>query len=154
MSTNSYHCKYCHQRKPTETALNRHIAHSAVCFQAYQDDLLRLTCTNIGINPSVNRRSANMDDLVVPDSLVDDSNIEVEMSKPDRTGPAQKKKEVPSIRRSEETEEEEDVDGAHSRNRYRRSYPGGYTVEILGKGQTKFQIWQEEQRLHGENEWV
>ena len=51
-------------------------------------------------------------------------------------------------------EVDEDVGADQSQNRYRVSYPDGDTAEILGKGKTRFQQWQEEKSLHGENNWA
>ena len=155
MPSNSYHCKYCHQRKLTETALNQHIAHSSVCFQAWQDDLVRLTSTNNAVDGGINRRPATMEDLRLQETLINDSKVQVEVSIPDQTGPAVQKLQASSIRHSEETDDDEDVnDKAHSQIQYRKGYPVGYAAEILGEGKTKFQIWQEERSLDGENEWA
>lgn len=155
MLSNVYPCKYCYQRKATETALNRHIAHSAKCFQSWQNDLQRLTSSNTGIGGSINRdhHSVPVDDS---DSLRNDSNVDVEMSIRDQTGPAQKKKPVPSLGGSEEPEtvDVDEVDDARSWRQYRRAYPTGYTAEILGEGKTKFEMLQDEQNLHGDNEWA
>lgn len=122
--------------KATETALNRHIAHSAACFKAWQDDLLRLTSTNTRVDGSINQRSATLDERIRPDSPV--NNLEVSIA-------------VPSIQGSEEMGHVEDVDDAHSQSRYSRGYPVRYAVEILGEGKTNFEIWEDEQ---SENEWA
>jgi hypothetical protein len=143
MPINSYHCKYCHQRKSTETALNRHVAHSAQCFKAWQDDLRRLTSTNIGTDGRIERHSATMDDLIPPDFLANESNVE-------ELGP------VTSFSRSGETDVDDidDIESARSESRYRRGYDDVYPVEILGTGQTKFQLLQEQQRLRSESDWA
>ena len=148
MPSNSYHCKYCHQRKSTETALNRHIAHSAVCFPAYQDDLLRLTSSDSGLDGGITRRTATMHDFMPPDSLGNECDVGGEVLIPDETGTQ------PFYQPSEETDDVEDADDCHSQSRYRRGYPVRYAVKVLGEGKTKFHIWQEEQSLHGENEWT
>jgi hypothetical protein len=93
-----------------------------------------------------------MDDLMPADILENDQDVEV--LRADQTVPAQKKSQVTSIWRSEETDDVDDIDDAHSQSRYRRGYRGLSSAEILGEGKTKFQIWQEGQSLHGENEWV
>lgn len=59
-----------------------------------------------------------------------------------------------STNRSEEINDVEDGDDTHSQSRYRKGYPGMYAAEILGKGKTKFEIWQQEQISHHENEWA
>ena len=146
MPSTLFHCKYCHQIKSTETALNRHIAHSARCFQSWQDDLVKLTSStsNIGVEGSINENAMS------PDSMLDVSNndSDVEMSIP--CGP--KKLPGPSILGSEETDAV--INDARSRSRYQKAYPAGYAAELLGKGKTKYEMWEENQRLHGENEWA
>jgi len=92
-----------------------------------------------------------MDDSMQPDSVDINSDVEVEVSAPEEMVLPKKKLAVSSIQRSEAPE---DIDDARSQSRYRRGYPVGYAPEILGEGKTKFKIWQEEQRLHGENEWA
>lgn len=150
MPSNSYHCKYCHRRQPTETALNRHIAHSTVCFQAWRDDLLKLSSGNVG---SMTRRAATMDGLMPLESS-DNSNVDVDLLIPDNRLPARKKMRESSYRPFDETDEAEDVNDAHSQSRYRIGYSVGYPIEILGQGMTKFRRWQEEQSLNGTNEWT
>ena len=154
MPSNLYLCKYCHQRKPTETALNRHIAHSATCFQSRQEDLLRLTSSNNGVEGSIDHRFLAMDDSMPQDFMpvVDDSNVDVEMSIPDKMIPGPKKLPVPSFSDSEESDSV--VNDACSQSRYKKMYPGGYAVKILGLGKTKYERWQEDQNLHGNNEWA
>ena len=78
MPVHSYRCKYCHQQKNTQTALNRHIAHSPRCFQLWQHEILNLSSTNTGVDcrTNLNSRSA---------PIGDDS--DVESSSPDRTVP-------------------------------------------------------------------
>ena len=147
MPSHSYHCKYCHHRKPTEMALNQHIAHSAICFTAYQEDLLNLTSTHNGMNCRITSHLAAMDNCMPLASLVNDREVEGEVLMPDPTAPV-------FYQRSEEPGDVEDVDDPWSQIRYCRGYPVGYAVKILGEGKTKFQIWQEEQSLRGENEWT
>jgi hypothetical protein len=108
------------------------------------------------VDGSINRRSRTMVDLMPADridnfSIVDD---EVEVSIPDQTVLAPSGARDSPIRDSEETDELEDVDDPRSQSRYRRGYPVGYAAKILGKGKTKFQSWQKEQNLHGQNEWA
>ena len=131
MSTESesYHCKYCHCRMPTKTALNRHIAHSAVCFSAYQDDILRLTSTNTGADGSITSRSGTMDNFMPPDSLVNDCEVEAEVLIPEQTAPAPKKK---VHQRSEDSDDVENVNDPHSQSRYWRGYPVGHAGKVLG----------------------
>lgn len=79
------------------------------------------------------------------------NNTDVEVPRHDQVAaPAPNK----NISRSEEMDDVEDIDDAYSLRRYKRRYPGRYEVEVLGEGKTKFQIWQEEQYLNGENEWA
>jgi hypothetical protein len=150
MPVNFYHCKYCHQKKSTETALNRHIAHSRACFKAWQDDLLKLSSTNLGIDSSgsINRRYATMDQLIAHDNIGTNSEVEESIPEmiPDHTF------EDRSFSRSEERDVQ-DVHDAHSQSRYRRRYTG-QAVEILGKGKTNFEAWQEAQTIHNDNEWA
>lgn len=146
MPSTSYRCKYCHQRKPTETALNRHIAHSALCYQAWQENIARLTSTDIAVDGSINRKLEES----MPQELLGNVS-DIEASRPDERVPPINKK--ISVRHSEEADDV-DVDDAHLQNRYRRGFPVRYAPEILGEGKTNFQIWQDEQTLHGENEWA
>lgn len=76
-----------------------------------------------------------------------------EMLVPDKPNPGPKEKPLASIQGSEAMDEVED-DDARSQSRYRKAYPGGYAAVILGEGKTKYQEWQENQRLHGDNQWA
>jgi hypothetical protein len=147
MPVHSYRCKYCHQQKNTQTALNRHIAHSPRCFQSWQHEILNLSSTNAGVDcrTNLNSRSA---------PIGDDS--DVESSSPDRTVPNEFPNEFhPSfVQLTDEVDEDVGVGADQPQTRYRVSYPGGYTPEILGEGKTRFQRWQEEKRLNGENDWA
>jgi hypothetical protein len=146
MPSKFYHCKYCHQIKQTETALNRHIAHSVPCFQSWQNELVRLTSSTIGVEGNINRRAGTMDDSLLPDSLGNDSNLDMDVVIFDKTIPDHKNA-VPSKRT-------EASDDAGSQSRYRKAYPGGYAAKILGEGKTNFQQWEEDESLHGKNEWA
>ena len=148
MPSQSYLCKYCHQTKPTQTALNRHIAHSAVCLQAWQENLLNLTSGGSG---SINSHFATINNSIPLDLLEnDDFNGEVAITEEIR--PASNNLQVSSLQRSEESGTGND---ARSQiRRYRKGYPVGYAAKIFGEGKTKFQIWKEDQILHGENEWA
>lgn len=154
MPSNLYICKYCHQRKPTETALNRHIAHSPICFRSWQDDLCRLSSLDSGPESNVNRGTPPMVDWTPHDSLVDDSNVdaELEVSIQDVPIPYPAKKKTSVHRSSEERDEGGDVDNPRSQTRYRRRFPR--PAKILGDGKTKFDTWKEEQDLHGGDEWA
>jgi hypothetical protein len=76
-----------------------------------------------------------MDDLIPPAFLANESNVELEELGPD-------------------VDDIDDVESACSESRYRREYDNAYPVEILGMGQTKFQLLQEQQRLRSESEWA
>lgn len=154
MPSESHHCRYCHQIKPTRTALNRHIAHSPTCFQAWQHDLLKLTSTKVGEN------AITLDDLM-PSTLGDGSDdSDIEMANPDETFlppddlPSRPNANIPQARQqSVEIEDVEDVDDPRSQSQYRVRYPGR-VAEILGEGKTCFEEWYETQRLNGENTWA
>ena len=112
MPSESHHCRYCHQIKPTQTALNRHITHSPTCFQAWQGDLLKLTSTKVGEN------ATTLDDLM-PSTLWDESNdSDIEMANPDETFlppddqlPSRPTANIPQARQqSVEIEDVDDVD--------------------------------------------
>jgi hypothetical protein len=149
MPSNLYLCKYCHQRKPTETALNRHIAHSPICFRSWQDDLRRLSLSENDLESNVNHRTLAMVDWMPADSLVDDN---VEVLIPEVAVPAPKKKNISIHHSSEERDEREDIDNPRLQTRYRRRYPE--PAKILGEGKTSFETWKEEQDLHGGHEWA
>ena len=68
MPPNFYHCKYCLQVKKTETALNRHIAHSAPCFQSWQNELVKLTSSTTGVDGTLNCPSLAIDPSMLPDA--------------------------------------------------------------------------------------
>lgn len=147
-----YHCKYCHQTKATETALNRHIAHSPACFQAWQDDLVKLTSTSaVGVDGTIKYHSATLDDGM-PDFLENITDDEV--LGPDETVLARNITKESSVRNNEDTDDIQDVDDAHSKSRFWISYPGGCAPATFGVEKTKFHIWQEDQKLHGENKWA
>ena len=142
MPVHSYHCKYCHQQKNTQTALNRHIAHSPRCFESWQHDILNLNSTSTAVDSrtNLNSCSATIEDLA--------NNSNVEASSPGKTVPNNFQ---PSfVQLSDEVDE--DVGADQSQTRYRVSYLGG--AEILGEGKTRFQQWQEEKKLNGENGWA
>ena len=153
MPSNSYHCKYCHQRKATETSLNRHIAHSPGCYQAWQENLLQLTSTSVGVDTSINPHSATIDNLQ-PGFLGNDNFMGNDFDVDEAGLSCDNMRATTSTNRSEEINDVEDGDDTHSQSRYRKGYPGMYTAEILGKGKTKFEIWQQEQISHHENEWA
>ena len=145
MPVHPYHCKYCHQQKNTQTALNRHIAHSPRCFQSWQDEILNLSSTNAAVNSrsSLNSHSA---------SIVNDSDVEA--SSPGISVPSEFPNEFQPSFVQLADKVDEDVGADQSQTRYRVSYPGDYTAEILGKGKTRFQRWQEEKKSKGENDWA
>ena len=62
MAPRTYFCQYCHQIKPSQEAVNRHIKHSPECSKAWQ--------TNLGILVST-RRINNSSDLVAPSNSTD-----------------------------------------------------------------------------------
>ncbi|KAF8804478.1 hypothetical protein BYT27DRAFT_7258947 [Phlegmacium glaucopus] len=143
MPSHSHRCRYCYQIKPTQTALNRHIAHSPVCFKAWQDDLVKLTSSKVAEDSG----DVNLN-ILEDDSDIGMASPDEATSTPDVNIPQA----GPSRQRSGEIEDVEDVDDPQNRSRYRVRYPG-QVAKILGKGKTKFELWQEEQRLNSENAW-
>ena len=120
MPVHLYCCKYCHQQKNTQTALNRHIAHSPRCFESWQHNILNLSSTNAGGDSTTNLNSCSnpVEDLANVETVPNDFQPSfVQLS----------------------NEVDEDVGADQSQNRYRVSYPGEDTAEILGKGKTRFQ---------------
>ena len=141
MPVDSYHCKYCHQQKNTQTALNRHIAHSPRCFKSWQHDILKLSSTSTWVDSSTTRRSTTIEDQ--PELLANDSGIDA--STPEPLQPS-------FVRLSNKARD--DAGAGQTQTRYRVSYTRGDTAEILGEGKTRFQQWQDEKKLKGENDWA
>lgn len=146
MPVHSYHCKYCHQQKNTQTALNRHIAHTPKCFKAWQHDILNLSSTNTGVDRRANHRSPTSEEQ--PEILAND--FVDEASSPGRS--VSNNFQPSFVPLSDEVDE--DMGVGQPQPRYRASYPGGDTAEILGEGKTKFQQWREEKNLKSENDWA
>ena len=154
MPPNFYHCKYCLQVKQTETALNRHIAHSAPCFQSWQNELVRLTSSTTGVEGTLNCPSLVIDPSMLPDAWDNEVDVVYEELRADNDMPGRINQPSVPNRGSEPTEDIEDADDACSQHRYQKPYPGGDAAEILGEGMTKFQQWEEDESLQGHNEWA
>ena len=154
MPPNFYHCKYCLQVKQMETALNRHIAHSAPCFQSWKNELVRLTSSTTGVEGTLNCPSLAIDPSMLPDAWDNEVHVVYEELRADNDMPGRINQPPVPNRGSEPTEDIEDADDACSQHRYRKPYPGGDAAEILGEGMTKFQQWEEDESLQGHNEWA
>ena len=142
MPPNFYHCKYCLQVKQMETALNRHIAHSAPCFQSWKNELVRLTSSTTGVEGTLNCPSLVIDPSMLPDAWDNEVDVVYEELRADNDMPGRINQPSVPNRGSEPTEDIEDADDACSQHRYQKPYPGGDAAEILGEGMTKFQQWE------------
>ena len=154
MPPNFYHCKYCLQVTKTETALNRRIAHSAPCFQSWQNELVRLNSSTMSVEGPLNCLSLAIDPSMLPDAWDNKANVVYEELRADNDMPGRINQPPASNRGSSPTDIIEDADDACSQQWYRKPYPGGDAAEILGEGMTKFQQWEEDESLQGHNEWV
>ena len=154
MPPNFYHCKYCLQVTKTETALNRRIAHSAPCFQSWQNELVRLNSSTMSVEGPLNCLSLAIDPSMLPDAWDNKADVVYEELRADNDMPGRINQPPASNRGSSPTDIIEDADDACSQQWYRKPYPGGDAAEILGEGMTKFQQWEEDESLQGHNEWV
>ena len=154
MPPNFYHCKYCLQVTKTETALNRRIAHSAPCFQSWQNELVRLNSSTMSVEGPLNCLSLAIDPSMLPDAWDNKADVVYEELRADNDMLGRINQPPASNRGSSPTDIIEDADDACSQQWYRKPYPGGDAAEILGEGMTKFQQWEEDENLQGHNEWV
>ena len=143
MPASMYHCKYCFQSKPTQTALNCHIAHSPECNQAWQTDLAKLSIHTMIM-------SQNATDIAMADP---EDDIFIAPALTPTPPPDIHPSERPPRMHSVEMEEVEDVDDPRKQTRYKVQYPGR-AAEVLGKGKTQFELWQVEQDSRGESKWA
>jgi len=146
-------CQYCHQSKPSHTAVNQHIRHSPRCYKAYTEDLAHLSTLK---NPE-HSLSDYQPTIAASFELGVDSDVEMgSYDDPIEFG----NKKLPSPlpvqlpqQHTVELEEIEDKENPLKPARYQKAYPG-LVAEVLGVGKTPFEKLWEEQAALGENEWA
>jgi hypothetical protein len=156
-------CRYCHQPKSSQTAVNRHIRYAPNCFRAYTQDLADLSTLR---NPTWHEGQTTLDNQppITVDLGVDGEgvNSDVEMGSPKDSEPINfddnvESSSVPDVHLPRhytvEIEEVKDENDPCKPPRYRRSYPS-LVAQTLGVGKTPFEKLKEEQVALGESEWA